>query len=307
MAKIAEQLGRDKILVTGGAGFIGSHIADAVSDAYSVTVYDNFNSGARRHVPDCAEVIEADIRNKQRLNKAVAQADTVFHQAAQVGVTQSVQNPVESHATNLDPLLTILEAVRGTDTRVVFASSAAIYGNPEYTPIDEAHPKTPTAPYGLEKLSADHYCRLYHERYSVEAVALRYFNVYGPRQQAGDYSAVISILSEQALNENTLTIHGDGTQTRDFVHVEDIVQANLRAATEDGVSGRAFNIGTGKQTSINDLADIIKQITNSDSEVSHVDAREGDIDQSVADISHAQKYLNYVPKYDIETGLLDCL
>lgn len=303
MATATEQLNTDRILITGGAGFIGSHIADAFNENADITVYDNFQSGTYQYVPDYAEIIEADIRNEKRLKEAVADADTVFHQAAQVSVQQSVKNPTESHQINLDPLLTILDSVRGTDTRIVFASSAAIYGNPEYTPIDESHPKNPTSPYGLEKLSADHYCRLYYNRYDVEAVALRYFNVYGPRQQAGHYSGVISVFREQALNEEPITIEGDGTQTRDFVHVDDIVQANLRAATKDDAPGKAFNIGSGTQITINELAEVIKQTSNSDSEIIHVDAREGDIDQSMADISRASDSLSYSPNNDILGGL----
>lgn len=303
MATATEQLNTDRILITGGAGFIGSHIADAFNENADITVYDNFQSGTYQYVPDYAEIIEADIRNEKRLKEAVADADTVFHQAAQVSVQQSVKNPTESHQINLDPLLTILDSARGTDTRIVFASSAAIYGNPEYTPIDESHPKKPTSPYGLEKLSADHYCRLYYNHYGVEAVALRYFNVYGPRQQAGNYSGVISVFREQALNEEPITIEGDGTQTRDFVHVDDIVQANLRAATKDDAPGKAFNIGSGTQITINELAEVIKQTSNSDSEIIHVDAREGDIDQSMADISRSSDLLTYSPNNDIINGL----
>ena len=220
-----------------------------------------------------------------------------------MSVQRSIENPVESHQTNLDPILTILEAARGTDTRVVFASSAAIYGNPEYTPIDEDHHKDPNSPYGLEKLSADHYCRLYHNLYGVEAVALRYFNVYGPRQQAGDYSGVISIFRDQALNDEPITVEGDGSQTRDFVHVDDVVRANLLAATHDDAPGKAFNVGTGTEISIRELAEVIKDVTASDSEITHVDPREGDIEESVAEISRARDVLDFEPEYDIYDGL----
>jgi len=292
----------DSVLITGGAGFIGSHIADAYSGVTQVSVYDNFSSGRRENVPADATVIEADVRDSDRLTAAVQDADIVFHHAAQVSVERSVEQPLESHDTNLDPLLTILEAARGTDTRVVFASSAAIYGEPEQLPVGESHPKAPASPYGLEKLAADEYCRLYHELYGVEAVALRYFNVYGPGQQAGDYAAVISIFREQALNDEPITVEGDGTQTRDFVYIDDVVQANILAATDDDAPGRAFNVGTGEQITIRELAESLKELTDSDSEIVHVEPREGDIDQSVANISRLRE-LGYEPNYDTVQGL----
>ncbi len=292
----------DFICITGGAGFIGSHIADQLHDA-TVSVYDDLSTGKTANLPFDATLIQGDVRDTAHLREVVKNADLIFHQAAQVSVTRSIEDPVSSHETNLDPILTILEAARGTDTRVVFASSAAIYGEPKYTPIDEAHPKEPNSPYGLEKYSADHYCRLYHDLYDVDAVALRYFNVYGPRQQAGDYSGVISIFRDQALAGAPITIEGDGTQTRDFVHVDDVVQANLLAATDEDAPGKAFNVGTGTQITIRELAEAIKDATNSDSEIIHVDPREGDIDESVADISRARKKLRYEPKYDIHDGI----
>lgn len=293
----------DHALVTGGAGFIGSHLADRLVDDCAVTVYDDLSTGSRDNVPDDAEFIHADIRDDQSLHDAVAAADVVFHEAAQVSVQRSVDDPATSHAVNIDPLLTILEAARGTDTRVVFASSAAIYGPPESLPIDESHQKTPTSPYGLEKLTADHYCRLYHERYGVDAVALRYFNAYGPGQQGGDYSGVISIFRDQARAGDDLTVESDGTQTRDFVHVDDIVEANLLAATTDEAAGEAFNIGTGDSIEIRELAETIRDVTDSTADIVHVDARPGDIDHSEADISKARDVLGFEPTYDVEAGL----
>jgi UDP-glucose 4-epimerase len=204
---------------------------------------------------------------------------------------------------NIDPMLTILEAARHADTRVVLASSAAIYGQPAYLPIDETHPKEPTSPYGLEKLTADHYCRLYHELYDVETVALRYFNAYGPRQQGGDYSGVISIFRDQALADDDITVEGDGEQTRDFVHVDDIVQANILAATNDDAVGEAFNVGTGNSISIRELAEIVHDVTDSNSDIVHVDTREGDIDRSEAAIDKAQDVFGYEPKYSVAEGL----
>ncbi len=293
----------DRALVTGGAGFIGSHLVDQLSNGCEVTVYDDFSTGDSQFVSQKASVTRADVRDKRTLTTAVAESDVVFHEAAQVSVQQSISDPEGSHEVNVDPILTILEAARDTDTRIVFASSAAIYGHPTYLPIDEEHPKEPTSPYGLEKLTADHYCRLYHELYGVETVTLRYFNAYGPRQQGGDYSGVISIFRDQALAGDDITVEGDGQQTRDFVHVDDIVQANLLAAASDDAVGEAFNIGTGESITIRELAETIRDVTASDSDIVHVDPRDGDIDRSEASIDKAQDILGYQPEYDINEGL----
>lgn len=291
------------VLVTGGGGFIGSHLADRLVDTCEVTIYDNFSTGQREYVPDDVTIIEADLRETNRLTEAVSNVDVVFHEAAQVSVQRSIESPVESNDVNIDPILTILEAARHTDTRVIFASSAAIYGHPQYLPIDEVHPKQPTSPYGLEKLTADQYCQIYNDIYDVETVALRYFNVYGPRQYGSDYSGVIGIFRRQAQAGNQITIDGDGTQIRDFIHVEDIVQANLRAATTDAVVGEAFNIGTGESISIRELAEIIQELTGTDSDIIHTDPRDGDINQSCADITKARSELDFEPHYTIKDGL----
>ena len=293
----------DHALITGGGGFIGSHLADRLVDKCTVTVYDNFSTGTQANVPQEASIIRADIRESEPLRTAVTEADVVFHEAAQVSVAQSIADPTKSHGVNIDPILTILEAARNTDTRVIFASSAAIYGHPQSIPIEESHPKQPTSPYGLEKLTADQYCRLYHDRYGVETVALRYFNAYGPRQQGGDYSGVISIFRDQARADTEITIEGDGTQTRDFVHVDDIVEANLQAATSDKAVGEAFNIGTGDSIEIRELATTIHEITNSNADIVYVDSREGDIEHSEANIQKARNVLGFEPTYSITDGL----
>jgi UDP-glucose 4-epimerase len=196
----------------------------------------------------------------------------------------------------------VLEAARKTDTRVVLASSAAIYGHPESTPIDEAHPLDPTSPYGLDKLTADQYTRLYNDLYGLDTVSLRYFNVYGPGQTGGDYAGVITVFIEQALNDDPITVHGDGDQTRDFVFIEDIVQANLLAAKTEHV-GAAYNIGTGESITIRELAELIRDITNSDSEIVHTEPRDGDIEHSKADISKATEQLDFEPTVSLREGL----
>mgnify|MGYP000182784240 CR=1 FL=1 len=191
---------------------------------------------------------------------------------------------------------------RERDFRVVLASSAAIYGHPETLPVNEPDRKTPTSPYGIDKLTVDHYARTYNDLYDVETVVLRYVNIYGPRQRAGDYGGVVSIFRDQALADDPITIDGDGTQTRDFVHIEDIVEANIRAATTDHV-GEAYNIGRGEQTSINELAETIREVTDSASSITRTDPRPGDIEASVADISKARRDLGFEPSVSLREGL----
>jgi UDP-glucose 4-epimerase len=290
------------ILVTGGAGFIGSHLTDALVADNEVTVYDTLTTGQRANVPEDATLIEADVRDGATLAQAVAGVDIVFHEAALVSVAQSVESPHESHTTTATGTINLLEAARNHDTRVVLASSAAIYGQPTDTPIDESHPKTPTSPYGLDKLTADHYARLYHEHYGLETVSLRYFNVYGPGQIGGKYAGVISVFIEQALNDEPITVHGDGDQTRDFLFIEDIVRANLRAAVTGRV-GTAYNVGTGDAVSIRELAELIRELADSDSEIVHAAPREGDIHHSEADISRATDQLEFDPTVTLREGL----
>lgn len=297
-----DELRGSSVLVTGGAGFIGSHIADELVEVCDVTVLDNLSNGHRDHVPDGAEFVDGDIRDEPTIEHALDGVDTVFHEAALVSVNESVEKPTESHGTNLDATLSILEAARRNDARVVLASSTAIYGDPESLPVSEADTKTPSSPYGLDKLALDHYARLYHDLYGLDTVALRYFNAYGTRQGSGPYGGVISIFVDQALAGDPITIHGDGSQTRDFVHVSDIVAANVEAATTDAV-GRAFNIGTGTEASVLELAETIRDVAGSDSEIVHEPARPGDISESRADIHRAGEELGWEPTIGLEDGL----
>jgi UDP-glucose 4-epimerase len=290
------------ILVTGGAGFIGSHLVDSLVSDNRVRVIDNFSTGSQNNINPEAEVIEADLRNEDATANALENVDLVFHQAAQVSVTRSIERPEESFSNNLAATLNILEQARNKDFRVVLASSCAIYGDPKETPISESDKKDPQSPYGLEKLTVDRYARLYHEIYNTETVALRYFNVYGPRQSGGDYSGVISIFKQQAENDQSLTVEGDGKQTRDFVHVDDVVRANLLAAETDHV-GAAYNVGTGSTVTIRKLAEQIKNISGSNSDIRHVEQREGDIRQSQADIERIQDQLGFEPTISLAEGL----
>jgi UDP-glucose 4-epimerase len=290
------------VLVTGGAGFVGSHIADALVDDNEVRVLDDFSSGRRENVPDGASMVEGDVRDPETVAEAARGVDVVFHQAGLVSVPRSVEVPEESHETNVSATLSILEAARREDVRVVVASSVAIYGDPVDVPIHEEDPKAPTSPYGVDKLAIDHYTRLYNDLYDLETVALRYFNIYGPRQSAGEYSGVVSTFLEQARSGQPITVEGEGDQTRDFVHVSDVVRANLAAATTDNV-GRAYNVGTGESISIRSLAELVRDVTDSRSDVTHVDPRPADVDRSEADVSRARRQLDYQPRVDLEDGL----
>ena len=294
------------VLVTGGAGFIGSHLVDALVPDNDVVVLDDLSSGTRENLHPGATLSEGDVRDDHTVETAMEGVDLVYHEAAMVSVNKSVQDPKRSHRVNATPTLSILEAARDNDARVVLASSSAIYGPPESVPVAESDSKTPTSPYGIDKLYLDHHARTYNELYDLPTVALRYFNVYGPRQRGGPYSGVISIFADQLRDDDPVTIHGDGSQTRDFVHVSDIVQANLLAAETDA-TGEAFNIGTGDSISIRELAELMRDVADSGSDLVHTDPREGDIDQSVAGIEKARSELGYEPTIDLEDGLQDVI
>ncbi|MDJ1434804.1 NAD-dependent epimerase/dehydratase family protein [Halostagnicola sp. A-GB9-2] len=299
------QIGRptdQTILITGGAGFIGSHLATELVADNDVRILDNLTTGERSNIPAEARLIEGNIQENETIEHATENVDVIFHEAALVSVEKSIENPVESHEINATATLNLLEAARNEDARSVLASSAAIYGHPKRTPITESDPKEPTSPYGLDKLTLDQYARQYHDLYGLETVALRYFNAYGPGQVAGDYSGVISVFIDQALSGEDITVHGDGEQTRDFVFIDDVVQANRKAAMTDAV-GEAYNIGTGESITIRKLAELIQDITDTNSDIVHTDARTGDIDHSEASISKARKQLDYDPSVSIREGL----
>jgi len=295
-----------RILVTGGAGFIGSHIADALVSDNEVVILDDLSTGSLDNVPAEAEFVEGDVRDREAMSSVMEGVDIVFHRAAIVSVEQSVEDPELTHDVTTRATIQLLEFARRESARVILASSAAVYGQPESVPITETDQTEPTSPYGLAKLHADQYVRLYAELYNVEAIPLRYFNVYGPRQTAGDYSGVISIFLEQAQAGGPITVHGDGTQTRDFVHVSDVVQANLLAATE-GTPGTAYNIGTGETISILELAETIREAvaTEVPIRIEHIDKREGDIDESQAAIGRATDDLGFRPTIRLQDGLAD--
>jgi len=297
-----QKLTNQSILITGGAGFIGGHLARTLSKDAELTVLDNLSTGDPANIPNQARTITEDVSKRDIISKLDTNSTIIFHQAGLVSVSQSIETPYESHTTNATGTLNILDAARQNDSRVVFASSAAIYGTPEYLPIDENHPFDPASPYGLDKLTADYYTRLYSDLYGLETVCLRYFNVFGPKQTVGDYASVIPIFIKQALSGEDITVHGSGEQTRDFVYIDDVIQANIAAAQTQNV-GEAYNIGAGESTSIRNLADIIQDLTDTNSDIVHVESREGDIDHSIADISKAEDYLDYQPNIALEEGI----
>ncbi|GAA0202575.1 NAD-dependent epimerase/dehydratase family protein [Halobaculum roseum] len=292
------------VLVTGGAGFVGSHLARALVRDNEVRVLDDCSTGQPGNVPADATLYEGDLLDEGLLQDAIDGVDLVFHEAGLVSVPKSVERPVESNRVNVAGTLAVLEAARAVDARVVLASSVAIYGDPETVPVDESHPTRPTSPYATDKLAIDHYARVYHERYGLETVSLRYFNVYGPGQSTGSYAGVVSTFLEQARSGQPITVEGDGSQTRDFVHVADVVRANLAAATTEHV-GEAFNIGTGDSVTIRELAELIADVTGATAGINHVDPRPGDVERSRADISKARRLLGFEPSVDLHTGIAE--
>ncbi len=289
------------VLVTGGAGFVGSHLVDALVVDNEVRVLDDFSNGRREHVHPEATVIEGDLRDRATLEVATDDVELIFHEAAVVDVTASVDRPVETNDVNLAGGLAVLEAARRADAAVVLASSAAVYGRPERLPIPETAPTEPRSPYGLQKRALEGYARLYAELYGLSAVSLRYFNVYGPRQR-GPYSGVVATFLEQARAGGPLTVEGDGEQSRDFVHVRDVVRANLLAAAA-GEPGTAYNVGTGESTAVRELATAIREAVDADVPIVHREPRTGDVEHSLADVSRAREQLGFEPTYDLESGL----
>ncbi len=293
-----------QVLVTGGAGFIGSNLVkQLVIDGNSVTVLDNFISGFRKNLEpfQSLRIIEGDIRDRYAVEHAMKGVDVVFHLAASVGNKRSIDQPITDAEINVMGTLNVLEAARKEGVRkIVTSSSAGIFGELKTLPIKEDHPVEPDTPYGCTKLCEEKLCLSYSKLYKIEAICLRYFNVYGPNQRFDAYGNCIPIFVFRMLRNEKLVIYGDGEQTRDFVHVDDVVQANIKAAEAAGVSG-AFNIASGKRVTINRLIEMItinKLVT-----IEHESERPGDVLHSLADISLAAQRINYSPKVELESGI----
>jgi UDP-glucose 4-epimerase len=298
-----------KHLVTGGAGFIGSHIVTAlVERGDEVRVLDNLSSGSPTnlaHLGDKVELLAGDLTDSRAVEQAVSGVDVVFHQAAMASVPRSVAEPLASHAACATGTLAVLDAARRAGVRrVVYAASSSAYGNDPNMPKRETDLPAPISPYAAAKLAGEAYCLAFAATYGMETAALRYFNVYGPRQDPNsEYSAVIPKFVAAMLAGKRPTIFGDGRQSRDFVYVADVVAANLAAATRPAAVGRVFNIATGRQYSLLQLIDSINGALGMKVEPVFAPARAGDVKESVADISAAREALGYEPQIDFDEGL----
>ena len=296
-----------RTLVTGAAGFIGSHLLDRLSRlGEEVEGLDNYSTGRKENVEAISgEVVEGDINDAALLRKCLSGVEVVFHQAAIPSVPRSVKDPLGTHRANVQGTLTLLVACAEAGVRrLVYASSSSIYGDQPVLPKEESQNPSPLSPYAAQKWSGEVYCRVLGGLTGLETVALRYFNVFGPRQDPDSpYAAVIPIFARALLQGRSPTIFGDGEQTRDFTYVDDVVEANLRAATAQGVSGEVFNVAQGKGTTVNELYRLIRERIGSDVEPTYAPRRPGDILHSRADVSRLKDRIGYSPTHSLQEGL----
>lgn len=300
------------VLITGGAGFIGSHIAEAyLADGWSVTCLDDLSRGKAEQVPEGARFVRADVRDKEAFQTvADGKFDVVIHQAAQIDVRVSVDEPALDASINLVGFANMLAGVAaGKVKRVVFASSGGVvYGDPAVIPTPEPTANLPISPYGVSKLAGEHYLRVLGELHGFEGVAMRYSNVYGPRQDPKSEAGVVSIFVSRLLAGQPLTIFGDGTQTRDYVFVRDVAQANLRAGSAsvsrgDRLDVPAFNIATGRETSVNDLAAFVGSAMGVTPVIEYAPPRAGELSRSCLDVSKAARELGWTPQVSFDEGM----
>jgi UDP-glucose 4-epimerase len=300
-----------KVLVTGGAGFIGSNLTEALlKEGHRVRVLDNFSTGKRENLVfderySSLEIIEGEICDLTLCQRAMKDIEYVFHQAALPSVQRSVEDPLGSNAVNGGGTLNILFAAREERVkRVIYASSSSIYGDTPTLPKHEEMPSNPLSPYALQKYIGEQYCRLFYQLYGLETVSLRYFNIFGPKQDpASIYSAVIPRFIDALLKGHPPLIFGDGEQSRDFTYIDNVVQANLLAMSAEHLHGEAINIACGKRVSLNQLLNILKEIVGSKVSSVHEEPRKGDVKHSLADINKGKRLLNYDPQVGIEMGL----
>ena len=306
-----------RVLVTGGAGFIGGHIAEQLAaSGHDITVIDNFvpyyDLGIKDHTVSVGreaaeaaggsyQLVEASITDEQTVDDLVAETDVIYHQAAQAGVRKSVDEPAKVNHYNVDGTVTVLEAARKHDVdRVVVASSSSVYGKPDYLPYDEVHPRNPVSPYGVSKLATEQYTRVYNEIYDLPTVALRYFTVYGPRMRPN--MAMTNFVS-RCLHGEPPEIYGTGKQTRDFTYIEDIRRVNEQLLTDDSADGEIVNIGSTDNIDIRTLAEVIRDEIDPALDIVYDDARTGDAEHTHADVSKANDLLGYEPTVDIRDGV----
>jgi len=295
-----------RALVTGGSGFIGSNVVSLLySEGHEVVVLDNLSSGYRENLDDYPEVelVVGDVRDEKLTRKLAAEVDVIFHLAASVGNMRSIENPIEDAEVNLIGTLRVLEAAKGAGVqKIVYTSSAAIYGQLRTMPIREDHPLEPDSPYGASKLAGEKACLAYARMYDMNITCLRYFNVYGINQRYDAYGNVVPIFAQKMLTGQPITVDGDGEQTRDFINVGDVAMANYRSAMARGATG-AYNIGSGERITINTLVALLSEVSGVEPVVRHGPSRAGDIQHSLADISAAAAAFEFAPAINVADGL----
>ncbi len=301
-------------VVTGGAGFIGSHLVERLlrdHPAASVRVLDNFSTGSETNLPFAAaagerlQIVRGDIRDLPTVERVAAGAAVIFHQAAMRSVPRSVADPLGANDHNVNGTLTVLEAARRAGVkRVVYASSSSVYGDRPDLPKREDQPPAPISPYAVSKAAGEQYAAVWHRLYGVETIGLRYFNVFGPRQDpASEYAAVIPRFILWALTRAPLEIHGDGQQSRDFTYIDNVVEANCLAADAPGAAGQAFNVGCGERVSLLQIAARLEELLGYPVARRHTPSRAGDVPHTLADIDRAKRLLGYTPVVPFDEGL----
>jgi len=294
-----------KAIVTGGAGFIGSHICDALIErGIAVAVIDNLSSGKKQNLAPAATFYEVDVRDESiRDIFAKETPDFLFHLAAQMDVRQSVADPMYDASVNVGGTANLLEAGRavGLDKTVYAATGGAMYGEPKDLPADESTPVEPLSPYGLSKGAAEQYLELYRKLYGMNYTSLRFPNVYGPRQDPHGEAGVVAVFSQLLLAGKTPNIFGDGSKTRDYVFVKDVVEANVLAL--DGGDGRAYNVGTGRETTDDEIFEAVRKAVGVDIQAVHTDFREGEVRHIALDVSRLRSELGWTPSISLEAGV----
>ncbi len=300
-----------KVLVTGGAGFIGSNLTEVLLQrGHSVRVLDDFSTGKRENLIfnqayPSLQIVEGDLRDPSTCQEAAQGMEYIFHQGALPSVQRSIEDPETSNAVNVGGTLNILLAAREKGVRrVMYAASSSVYGDTPTLPKHEEMAPNPLSPYALQKYIGEQYCRLFYQLYGLETISLRYFNIFGPKQDPNSlYSAVIPKFIDALLQGRSPIIFGDGEQSRDFTYIENVVQANLLAMSADRVHGEAINIACGKRISLNQLASLLKEILGSKQSLIYEEPRKGDVKHSLADIQRGKEIINYEPSVGMEAGL----
>ena len=297
-------------LVTGGAGFIGSNLSRFLANnGANVTVIDNFSTGRKRNTSDFKELgiklIKADISEQEQTSKYFSEIDYVFHQAAVPSVPRSISEPLLTNNSNINGTISVLENCRLNKVKkVVYAASSSAYGDTEVLPKVVSLKPSPLSPYAVQKLAGEMYCKTYFDNFGLRTTALRYFNVYGPHQDPNsEYSAVIPIFIKKALADEPIVIFGDGTTSRDFTFIADVIQANLRAAISTKSDGHVVNVAYGERFTLTELANKVIENIGSSSTIEYADFRKGDVLHSLADLKTTKDLIDYKPKFDLSLGL----